>query len=55
MEFITLYNTFQQKGKGMKSTKYRRHVGLSLLFTFSLVKWILFYTIKGGAATDFKI
>ena len=42
----------------MKYTKHRRHIGLPLLFAFSLNKWTLFYTIKGlqrSFNTEFRI
>ena len=42
----------------MKYTKHHRHIGLSLLFIFSLDKWTLFYTVKGlqrSLNTDFRI
>ena len=42
----------------MKYTKYHGHITLSLLFIFSLDKWMLFYTIKGpqrSLNTDFRI
>ena len=49
---------FNKKRKGMKYLKHRRHIGLSLLFIFSLDKWTLFYTIKElqrSLNTDFII
>ena len=42
----------------MKYKKHHKHVGLSLLFIFSLDKWTLFYTIKEpqrSLNTDFRI
>ena len=42
----------------MKNTESHRHIGLSVLFIFSLGKWTLFYARKGllrSLNTDFKI
>ena len=42
-----MYIQFSKKGKEMKNTERHRLIDLSLLLTFSLVKWTSFYEIKG--------
>ena len=44
---LLMHTQFHKKGKEMKNTEDHIHIGLALLFIFSVGKWTSFYTIKG--------